>query len=179
VAYYVTHPEKFVEKRVVIVGGGDTAIDAALDLIHLAAEIILVHRRAEFRAKDSDLERVLTSGRVKPHYHTELREIRGESSVAEVLLWDNLENREFSLDTDWVILAVGLTPNTDIFAKLGLKQDAHGCIITGRHMQTNVEGFYAVGDVSCGDTKLVVVAAADGAITAKHAYAYLKNPYWA
>jgi len=78
-----------------------------------------------------------------------------------------------------VILAVGLTPNTEIFAKLGLKMDNQGCIITDRHMRTNIEGIYAIGDLSCGDTKLTIVAAADGAIAAKNAYAYIKNPYWA
>lgn len=178
VSYYVTHPEAFVEKKVLIVGGGDTAMDAALDLIDLAAEIFIAHRRDTFRATDADIERVLVSGKVEALFNTELREIKGGVSVDHVILWNNVENQEFPLEIDWVILAVGLTPNTEIFEKLGLKTDQHGCIITDRHMRTNVEGVYALGDVSCGDTKLIIVAAADGAIAAKNAYAYIKQPYW-
>lgn len=179
VSYYVTHPEAFVEKKVLIIGGGDTAMDAALDLIDLAAEIFIAHRRDTFRATDADIERVLASGKVEALFNTELQEIKGGASVDHVILWNNVKNQEFSLEIDWVILAVGLTPNTEIFEKLGLKTDQQGCIITDRHMRTNIEGFYALGDVSCGDTKLIIVAAADGAIAAKNAYAYIKQPYWA
>lgn len=179
VAYYVTHPEKFVEKRVLIVGGGDTAMDAALDLIDLAAEIVIAHRRDKFRAMDADIERVLASGKVQAYFNTELQEIRGKSSVEHVILKNSIENKEFTLETDWVILAVGLTPNTAIFEKLGMKQDKKGCILTDRQMRTNTEGIYAIGDVDCGDPKLIIVAASEGAIAAKDGYAYIKRPYWA
>ncbi|MFQ5820294.1 MAG: NAD(P)/FAD-dependent oxidoreductase [Candidatus Heimdallarchaeota archaeon] len=179
VAYYVTHPEQFVEKRVLIVGGGDTAMDAAIDLMDLAAEIIIVHRRDTFRAMDVDIERVLSSGKVEAYFNTELHEIKGVSSVDHVILWNNIKKQEFSLETDWVILAVGLTPNTEIFEKLGLEQDKNGCIITDRQMRTNIEGIFAIGDVDCADPKLIVVAAAEGAIAAKNAYTYVKRPYWA
>ena len=179
VAYYVTHPEQFVEKRVLIVGGGDTAMDAAIDLMDLAAEIIIVHRRDTFRAMDADIERVLSSGKVEAFFNTELHEIKGESSVDHVILWNNIKKQEFSLEIERVILAVGLTPNTEIFEKLGLEQDNNGCIITDRHMRTSIEGIYAIGDVDCGDPKLIVVSAAEGAIAAKDAYSYVKRPYWA
>lgn len=154
-------------------------MDAASDIIDLATEIFIAHRRDTFRAMDADIERVLSSGKVKALFNTELREIKGGTSVDHVILWNNIENQEFSLETDWVILAVGLIPNTKIFEKLGLKQDKSGCIISDRYMRTNVEGVYAIGDVDCMDPKLIVVAAAEGAIAAKNAYAYIKRPYWA
>jgi len=154
-------------------------MDAALDLIDLAAEIVIAHRRDTFRAMDSDIERVLTSGKVQALFNSELHEIKGKSSVEHAILKDSIKNEEFALETDWVILAVGLTPNTAIFEKLGLKQDKNGCILTNRQMRTNTDGIYAIGDVDCGDPKLIIVAAAEGAIAAKDAYAYIKRPYWA
>ncbi len=178
VSYYVTKPHLFADKKVVIIGGGDTAMDAALDLMDLTSEIIIVHRREVFRAMEADIEKVL-AGKIKVYYNSELREIKGSKSVEQVILWDKIKQQEFVLETDQVVLAVGLTPNTELFSKIGLNQDKRGCILADRQMRTNVEGVYAIGDVDCGDPKLIVMGAAEGAIAAKSAYSYIKNPYWA
>ncbi len=179
VYYYVTHPEDFIDKKVLVVGGGDTAIDAALDLVDLAQEITVAHRKDMFRGVDENVEKMEKSPKINILLNTELEKIEGENEVEKAVLWNNKENKTLELDVDSIILSVGMVPNSEIFDKLGIRADKRGYIITDTSQRTNVEGIFAVGDIVEGSFKLIIVGAAHGAIAAHHAYSYVNKPYWA
>lgn len=177
VYYYATNPEKFAGKRVLIVGGGDSAVDAALSLAETADLITIAHRRDELRAVAHKVERLKTIDKIKVLYNTELLEIAGTDKVEKAILRDIKEDEMIQLVVDSVILAVGMTPNTEIFKKLGIEMDERGYIKTDKSQKTNIDGIYAVGDIA-SDLQLVVVAVAHGATVAHNAYIELRKPYW-
>jgi len=179
VYYFVTHREKFIGKKCLVVGGGDTAVDAALDLLDLADEITIIHRRDKFRALDENVKKMKESGKINILMNTELKEIRGSDKVEEAVLYNNKTGEENVIKIDKIILAVGLKPNIEIFEKIGVKTDDRGYIVTDSRQRTNVEGVFAVGDVVKGAFRLLIVGAAHGAIAAQKIYEYLKKPYWA
>ena len=162
-----------------VVGGGDTAVDAALDLVDLADEITIVHRRDRFRALDENVKKMEESKKINIMLNTEVEEIKGRDKVEEVVLVNNKTGEKTVLSVDKVVLAVGLKPNTEMFAELGIKTDDRGYIITDNMQRTNVEGIFAVGDIVKGAFRLLVVGAAHGAIASQKIYEYIRKPYWA
>jgi thioredoxin reductase (NADPH) len=179
VFYYVTHPEDFIDKNVLVVGGGDTAIDAALDLVDLAKDITIIHRKDIFRGVDENVEKMKKTEKITIMMNTELDSIEGTKKVEKAVLWNNKKDETFEIDVDSIVLSVGMVPNTEIFEKIGIRVDKRGYIITDRDQRTSVEGVFAVGDIVEGGFKLIVVGAAHGAVAAHHAYAYINKPYWA
>jgi thioredoxin reductase (NADPH) len=177
VYYFPSHPEEFLGKKVLVVGGGDTAIDATLELLNLADEITLVHRREGFRAFDENVEKVRKSGLVDFVLRGEVIAIKGRHRVEKAVIKQG-EN-EFEKRVDSIIISIGLVPNNDIFKSLELRTDERGFIMTDRAQRTNIEGIFAVGDITHVGLRLITVAAAHGAIASHHIYSYIKNPYWA
>jgi len=175
VYYYVTHREKFIDNRVL----GDTAVDAALDLVDLAKEITIIHRKDRFRALDENVHRMEQSSNITILLNTELEEIKGTDKVEEVILLNNKTGEKKVLPVDMVVLAVGLKPNTEMFTELGVETDDRGYIITDRMQRTNVEGVFAVGDIVKGAFRLLIVGAAHGAVASQKIYEYIRKPYWA
>lgn len=186
VYYYVTEPEKFKKKRVIVVGGGDSAVDAALEVSNVAEEVFLVHRRGEFRAVEKNLEKAKQAKNIKIITNAELREIKGDAGgeaggkVKGAVIFRKDTNKEEHLDADSIVLAVGLIPNTEIFKKTGVDIDEEGRIITNCKQETLVEGIFAAGDVvsGTGTLELIAVACAQGAVAAHYAYLKVAEPYW-
>ncbi len=177
VYYYVRNPEKFTGKRVLIVGGGNSAVDAALSLADTADLITIVHRKDELRAVPQKLERIKAIDKIKVLFNTEVLEIAGAEKVEKAVMRNRKEDETFQQVVDSVVLAVGLTPNTEIFKKLGIGMDEKGYIKTDKTQKTNIDGIYAVGDIA-SDLQFVVVAVANGAVVAHNAYIELRKPYW-
>lgn len=177
VYYYVTNPEKFTGKRVLIVGGGNSAVDAALGLADTADLITIAHKKDELRALPHKMERLKALDKIKVLYNTEVVEIAGTEKVEKVIMHDLKEEETIQQVVDSVILAVGMTPNTEIFKSIGLELDDKGFINTDKTQKTNIDGIYAVGDIA-SDLQLVVVAVAHGASVAHNAYVELRKPYW-
>jgi thioredoxin reductase (NADPH) len=177
VYYFPSHPEEFLGKKVLVVGGGDTAIDATLELLNLADEITLVHRREGFRALDENVEKVRKSGMVDFILRGKVIAIEGGQKVERAVV--DQEGNKLEKRVDSIIIAVGLVPNNEIFKNLGLKTDERGFIMTDRAQRTNIEGIFAVGDITHVGLRLITVAAAHGAIASHHMYSYIRNPYWA
>ena len=177
VYYFPSHPEKFVGKKVLVVGGGDTAIDATLELLNLADEITLVHRRQGFRAFDENVEKMRKSGLVDLVLGAEVLAIKGRNKVEKVVI--RQEGRKLEKRVDAVMIAIGLVPNNEICEKLGLKTDERGFILTDRVQRTSIKGIFAVGDITHIGLRLITVAAAHGAIASHYIYSYVKKPYWA
>ena len=173
---YVTEPELFRNKRVLVIGGGDTALDAVVDAHEVTDEIWIAHRKGEFRGAEMIVDNVVDQEMAEILYNTELVGIRGDSEVTQVTLLNNKTNEKRDLDIDRVIIAVGLVPNTEVFNHLGLKMNGR-FIVTDSEMRTNIEGIFAAGDI-VSVYQLATVAAAQGALAAHNAYKYIRKPYW-
>lgn len=176
VYYFASHPEEFLGKRVFVVGGGDTAIDAILELLNLADDLTLVHRHDGFRAFDENVEKVRRSGIVNLLLNAEIMALKGRHRVEKVVVKQG--RRKLEKRVDAVIIAIGLVPNVQVFKDLQLKTDERGFLLMDRAQRTNVEGVFAVGDITNVGLRLITVAAAHGAIASHHIYSHIRKPYW-
>ncbi|TFG31822.1 FAD-binding protein [Candidatus Thorarchaeota archaeon] len=174
---YVTEPELFRDKRVLVVGGGDTALDAVIDARRVTDKIWIAHRKDEFRAAETVVDEIVNQGMAEILYNTELVAIRGNSEVEEVTLYNNQTEEKWELAVDCVIIAVGLVPNTEVFDHLGVEMNQR-FIRVDSELRTNIEGIFAAGDI-ISIYQLASVAAAQGALAAHNAYKYIRKPYWA
>ncbi|MGP1455521.1 MAG: thioredoxin-disulfide reductase [Treponema sp.] len=163
----------FRNKRIVVVGGGDAACDEALFLSRLTDTVTMVHRRDAFRAQKALVSRTLSNPHIRVAFNTTVQEIKGADHVSSVILQDVLtkETREFACDA--VFFFVGMEPQTALLPDV--QKDGTGYIITDEKMQTSIEGLYAAGDVRAKPFRQVVTAAADGAIAAHEAAAYIDS----
>ena len=165
----------FRDRPIVVVGGGDTAMEEALFLTKFASKVTLVHRRDEFRASKIMQDRVLAHDKIEVVWNTEVREILGtkETGVENVKLYNNVEKTESVLPTQGVFIAIGHKPNTDLFKGV-LNMDEVGYLITeGRTMKTNVPGVFACGDAQDAYYRQAVTAAGTGCMAAIDAERFL------
>jgi len=165
----------FRDKPIVVVGGGDTAMEEALFLTKFASKVTLVHRRGEFRASKIMQDRVLANEKIDILWNTEIREILGskETGVESVRLFDNVKNEEYEFPAKGVFIAIGHKPNTELFKGV-LEMDAVGYLKTdGRTMKTNVPGVFACGDAQDSYYMQAVTAAGTGCMAAIDAERYL------
>ncbi len=158
----------FREKKVLVVGGGNTAVTEAIYLQDIGCEVTLVHRRDQLRAENSLQKRLLRSG-VNVIWNSVVEEIRGKSLVKSVLIHDLREDVLHELDVDGVFIVVGESPNNTLAKAAGLKLDGQGYVITDKKQRTSLPRVYAAGDVT-GGVRQIVVACAEGAIAALSAY---------
>lgn len=165
----------FRDKPIVIVGGGDTAMEEALFLTKFASEVTLVHRRGEFRASKIMQERVLAHEKIEVLWNTEIKEILGskETGVESVTLFNNTTNETFNFPTQGVFIAIGHEPNTQFFKGV-LDMDDVGYLITdGRTTKTNIPGVFASGDAQDSYYRQAVTAAGTGCMAAIDAERFL------
>ncbi len=176
VYYFASHPEEFLGKKVFVVGGGDTAIDATLELLNLADDVTIVHRHEGFRAFDQNVEKVRRSGIVGLLCNAELIALEGDYRVEKAIVKQG--RRRLEKPVDAVIIAIGLAPNAQAFRNLQLRTDSQGFILTDRAQRTSMEGIFAVGDITNVGLRLITVAAGHGAVASHHIYSYIRKPYW-
>ena|SRR5688572_4219517 len=165
----------FRDKPIVVVGGGDTAMEEALFLTKFASRVTLVHRRDEFRASKIMQERVFAHDKIKVLWNTEVSAIHGtkEAGVEGVTLFDNVAGQTRNFPTQGVFIAIGHQPNTQLFRGL-LDMDAVGYIKTdGRTMATSVRGVFACGDAQDAYYRQAVTAAGTGCMAAIDAERFL------
>jgi len=165
----------FRDVPIVVVGGGDTAMEEALFLTRFASRVTLVHRRDEFRASKIMQDRVLENEKIEVLWNTEVREILGtkEKGVEAVRLFNNVSNEESEFMTRGVFVAIGHKPNTDLF-RGQLDMDEVGYLITeGRTMRTNIPGVFACGDAQDSYYRQAVTAAGTGCMAAIDAERFL------
>jgi len=175
--YLVRDPDAFRGKRVVIVGGGDTALSHARRLSGVAAQVTWIHRRKSMRTSSALPERFGSEGDMKILFDTVVERILGTDTVDGVRIRDLTSGELSDLAADAVILAVGARPNTAIFRDLGLALDGKGQVAADRWQKTNVPGILAVGDVS-SHIRMIITAVAQAATAAHQAYLEIRNPYW-
>ncbi len=161
------------DKRVVVVGGGDSAIIEGLYLTRFAREVIVVHRRDQLRATQIHQERAFANPKMRFVWDSVIEEILGDKTVTGVRV-RNLKTGESSvIETNGVFVYIGMEPQTQIFAGQ-LELDEQGYIVTDRRQRTNVPGVFAAGDIQDSRYRQLVVAAGTGAIAAMEVERFLE-----
>jgi thioredoxin reductase (NADPH) len=162
----------FKDKRTVVVGGGDTAMEEALTLSKFANEVKIVHRRDKLRASKALQERVLKNPKIGIIWNSIVKEILGEEKVKGVILKKVDSNEKIELTSDAVFVAIGYKPNTEIF-KGKLELDQSGYIVAKDMTKTNVEGVFVAGDVEDHNYRQAITAAGAGCKAALDAERFL------
>jgi len=179
VYFAVTSKAEFRNKRILIVGGGDSAVDWALNLQDTAGEITLIHRRSEFRAHELSVKKLMAAkdeGRIKVLTPYELRNIQGNSWVQKAVVFHNQTQEELELEVDAVIILAGYLSKPGPLAQWGLHLEQNKIKVDST-MATNIPGVFACGDAVTypGKLPMIVVSFGEAAIAANHAAAYA-NP---
>lgn len=164
----------FAGKKVIVVGGGDSAIDEGLFLTRFADKVTVVHRRDELRAAKSLQEKALANPKMDFMWSSELRGIYGDNMVNKVVILDKKSQEEKEIPVDGVFMYAGNIPNTE-FAQGILQLDENGYILTDETLHTSVPGIFAAGDVRHNLLKQVVVAMGEGALAAVSAEKYIES----
>lgn len=163
----------FKDKDLIVVGGGDTAMEDSNFLTHFAKSVTIVHRRHEFKASQIMLERAKNNPKIKFLTNTEVKEIKGEQKVSSVVLFNNKTNKTSDTPIGGVFIAVGHVPNSAVFT--GIDTDKEGYIKVHDHYLTNVEGVFVAGDVHDRHYKQAVTAAGFGCAAALEAERWLSS----
>jgi thioredoxin reductase (NADPH) len=166
----------FKGKKVIMVGGGNSAVTEALHLFHMGVEVTLVHRRDQLRAQEF-LAKQLADNNIDVLWNTEVKEIRGKERVQEVLLVNNQTNAETVFKTDGVFVAIGYEPAVDLAQKIGVELNEDGYIKHDDKHRTSIPGIYSAGDVE-GGYKQIVTASGQGSAAALSIFEDMINPYW-
>jgi len=164
----------FRDKRVVVVGGGNSALDEGLFLTRYVTELVIIHRRDSLRADPILQERAFANPKVRFVWDSTVDEVLGEQSVTGVKI-RNLKTGEVTqIDTEGVFPYIGHVPNTGIFKGL-LDLDENGFIVSEAHTRTNVPGIFAAGDVVDHVYRQAITAAGEGCKAAMEAVWYLAD----
>jgi thioredoxin reductase (NADPH) len=173
--YSVKNKERFRGKNVLIIGGGDSAVDWANEFSLLADKVTLIHRRDQFRAVQTSVEE-MRRNKVDIKTFYELKEIIGKDKVEGVVIFDNRTGKEEKLEVEALIINIGFVINLDFLKSWGLKMDLNA-ITVNEKMETNLAGMYAAGDIAAHPAKLKLIAtgAAEAATAVNFACTYI-NP---
>ncbi|MCA1790735.1 MAG: NAD(P)/FAD-dependent oxidoreductase [Thioalkalivibrio sp.] len=160
VEFAVRDPESYRGKRIIVVGGGDSALDFVLMLKDAAASIALVHRRDGWRAHGAtvtQVEAAAAAGEIDLRTFHEVRTIHGGDQIERVTIFDNRTDEDVEIDCDVVISCLGFKPDLGPIKNWGLEVDKNR-ILVDRQMGTNVLGIYAAGDIVDYEGKLDLIA---------------------
>jgi len=166
----------FKDKEVIVVGGGDSAVEESLFLTRYADNVTIVHRRDELRAGALLAERAKSNPKINFAWNTVIEEISGNGAVQTVKLQDTQTGKQREQDIDGVFIFIGHKPNTSLFTEQ-LEMDKNGYLIIDDRMQTKVPGVYAAGEVADPNFRQVITSAGMGAAAAIQANHFLdENP---
>ena len=161
----------FRNKKIVVIGGGDSACSEAVYLASLSKDVTIVHRRNEFRAQKALVDKMLKAG-VKPIYDSVVKQIKGQNKVESIILENVKTGEQTDFECAAVFIFAGMAPQTDLVDMI--KKDISGYIMTDENMQTSIPGLYAAGDVRSKPFRQIVTAVSDGAIAANAAKEFIK-----
>jgi thioredoxin reductase (NADPH) len=166
----------FKGKKVIMVGGGNSAVTEALHLHHMGVQVTLVHRRDKLRAQDVLVQNLLNNG-IPILWDTEVVKIRGEKKVTSVLLNNNKTGKKSEEKVEGVFVAIGYEPAVKLAQKIGVELTEEGFIRQDGNHRTNIPGIYSAGDVE-GGYKQIVTATGQGSSAALAIFEDMINPYW-
>jgi len=167
----------FKGKKVLVVGGGDSAMEESLFLTKFASEVNIIHRRDEFRASKIMQKRIFDNEKINIIWDSKLTKINGsvEQGVTGVILQNQQTNEEVNMDCDGIFLAIGHTPNVSLFDEF-LDTDEYGYLVTKeKTSETNIPGVFACGDVQDHRYKQAITAAGSGCMAAIDAERYIET----
>jgi thioredoxin reductase (NADPH) len=164
----------YKNKSVVVVGGGDSAMEEAMYLSKLASRVTLIHRRDKFRASKAMQDRVFENSKIKIIYNTEILELKGNDQGLYAIVTQNMQGEKNELTLDGLFMAIGHQPNTD-FVKGLVTLDESGYILTNNGTHTNVPGIFAAGDVEDKLYRQAITAAGRGCQAALQLEKYIEG----
>jgi thioredoxin reductase (NADPH) len=177
VEYLVESLDDYKGKRVLIVGGGDSAVDWALALERIASQVTLVHRREGFRAHDTSVN-ALNASRVQVRVFHELRRLEGDDRLERAVIFDNRTQAETTLEIDAAILALGFKADLGPIREWGLETIGRRYLKVNARMQTNLPGVYAAGDIALQEDldplNLIVIGYGQVTVAVNYAYTHIK-----
>jgi thioredoxin reductase (NADPH) len=177
VVYMVKNPEKFRDKKIVIAGGGDSALDWTIFLADIAKQVTLVHRNESFRGSPDSAEKVsglAKAGKINLLLNTNLQCLHGNGLLKSVSVTDK-EEEITKIETDYLIPLFGLSPKLGPIAEWGLNLNKNAIEVDTLDYATNVEGIYAIGDINTypGKLKLILCGFHEAALMAHGAFKYI------
>lgn len=165
----------FKQKELVVVGGGDSAVEEGIYLTRFADKVTIVHRRDELRAQKILQDRAFANEKIDFIWNSTVKEIHEDNGkVGSVTLVSTVDGTETEFKTNGVFVYIGMVPLTAPFANLGILNE-NGYVVTNEKMETSVPGIYAAGDVRDKMLRQIVTATGDGSIAAQSAQHYLEN----
>lgn len=164
----------YYDSDVIVVGGGDAAVEEAVFLTRFAKKVTVVHRRDHFTATKASQDELFKNPSIEVLFNTEVKAVRGSDFVTGVTLMDNKTKKEYDMDTDGLFIYVGMQPQSELF-KGQIELDDNGYIITDESLQTSVKGVFAAGDVRQKEIRQIATAVGDGSIAAIMAGRYLTS----
>lgn len=171
VDYALLDPKIYKDKNVLVVGGGDTALESAIGLYREGAKVTLVHRRDVFRASEKNVNNLKASN-VEILYNTVVDEVNERTTI----LTNNKTQEKFERNFDRIILCLGQVPNTELLKNAGINL-RENYVAVDENLRTNIEGIFAAGDI-VGKWIRIPEAVGEGGLAGLNAFKYIKNPYW-
>ncbi|HEX9887546.1 MAG TPA: thioredoxin-disulfide reductase [Longimicrobiales bacterium] len=163
-------------KTLAVVGGGDSAMEEAIYLTGFAEEVVLIHRRQEFRASSIMAERALANPKIRVEWNTVVTAVLGDGEIEALRLKDTVSEEERTLPVGGLFVAIGHKPNTDFLeGKVALKDNGYVALPTGGRTATSVPGVFAAGDVMDDYYRQAVTAAGTGCMAALEAERWLAH----
>lgn len=177
ISYFLPLKEALVGKKVVLFGGGNSAIEMAMVADHVA-ETAIVHRRPEFRADEINVKN-LNESSVKQYLNTSPVSFNGTDKLTSITLTQ--DGKEFEIPADLAVINIGITSDLGVLSKWGLELTDNGLIKVDWDMSTNRHGIFACGDVVDyeGKYKQIITGCGEAATACLAAYKFVKKPYWA
>jgi thioredoxin reductase (NADPH) len=164
----------FKDKQVVVVGGGDSALEEALFLTRFASKVTIIHRRDSFRAGKVLQTRALENPKVEIIWNTVVTEANGKEKLTSLKIKNLVTNDQKEFVTDGLFVFIGHTPNTQMFVGQ-LEMDDLGTIVSNKFMETNKPGIFVAGEVTDSHFRQVITSAGMGAAAAIQATHFLEN----
>lgn len=165
----------FRNKELVVVGGGDSAVEEGVYLTRFASKVTIVHRRDELRAQKILQERAFANDKIEFIWNSTVKEINEDNGkVGSVTLKSTVDESETEFKADGVFIYIGMLPLTKPFADLGILNEA-GYVLTNDQMETSIPGIFAAGDVREKTLRQIVTATGDGSVAAQAAQHYIEE----
>ena len=158
--YIIKEPKKYKDQRLVIAGGGDSALDWTIYLQELAKEITLVHRSGSFRGHPDSVQKVMdlnAQGKIKLKTYTEVKEIKGNERLTSVRTFNKKEEQDEWIETDYFLPLFGLSPKLGPIADWDLEIEKNAIKVNTLDYSTNIPGIYAIGDINTYEGKLKLI----------------------
>ena len=158
--YIIKEPQKYKDQRLVIAGGGDSALDWTIYLQELAKEITLVHRSGSFRGHPDSVQKVMdlnAQGKIKLKTYTEVKELKGNEHLTSVKTFNKKEEQDEWIETDYFLPLFGLSPKLGPIADWDLEIEKNAIKVNTFDYSTNIPGIYAIGDINTYEGKLKLI----------------------